>query len=356
VVWDSNDTLGDTIGADVDVLFARSTDGGASWSPPSAVHDNAAGDTGADSTPEVACSAAGTWVAAWHGDDPLAGPVGSDFDILYVRSTDGAASWSGVSALNSNAVADSGGDFDVHVVPSPAGTWLAVWSSQDSLGAGLGSDDDIVVARSTDEAATWSAVQALATNASQDDGDDFSPRVATDGAGNWAAVWSSNDALDGTIGEDFDILWARSVDDGITWFDTAALDDAASDDAGDESDPQIATDMAGHWVVVFSSDEDLGGTAGTDHDVFAITGSGPDRDGDGLLDVVEVTVYGTDPGLLDTDGDGLSDSEEIAGGSNPLNPNDPVRTTDVPAAGAAGRWLLFGLLAFAAAWRQSRAS
>lgn len=36
-----------------------------------------------------------------------------------------------------------------------------------------------------------------------------------------------------------------------------------------------------------------------------------DSDGDGLSDWEEVTIYGTDPNLPDTDGDGLDDGEEV---------------------------------------------
>ncbi|QYJ78035.1 tandem-95 repeat protein [Shewanella acanthi] len=44
----------------------------------------------------------------------------------------------------------------------------------------------------------------------------------------------------------------------------------------------------------------------------------PDDDNDGLSDTDEVT-YGTNPLLTDTDGDGISDGDEIANGSDPLN-------------------------------------
>ena len=35
--------------------------------------------------------------------------------------------------------------------------------------------------------------------------------MATDGAGNWVAVWQSNDSLGDTIGTDFDILYATEA-------------------------------------------------------------------------------------------------------------------------------------------------
>ncbi len=52
-------------------------------------------------------------------------------------------------------------------------------------------------------------------------------------------------------------------------------------------------------------------------------GSAVDTDGDGLSDADEITLYRTDPNNPDTDGDGLSDGEEAARGSNPLDLGDP---------------------------------
>jgi hypothetical protein len=51
----------------------------------------------------------------------------------------------------------------------------------------------------------------------------------------------------------------------------------------------------------------------------------PDTDGDGLTDFAEVgfepgSATGSDPRLFDTDGDGVGDGDEIANGTDPLNP------------------------------------
>ena len=46
-----------------------------------------------------------------------------------------------------------------------------------------------------------------------------------------------------------------------------------------------------------------------------------DTDGDGLSDGDEVNKYHTNPLLADTDGDGIPDGIEIANGTDPLNPS-----------------------------------
>lgn len=45
-----------------------------------------------------------------------------------------------------------------------------------------------------------------------------------------------------------------------------------------------------------------------------------DSDLDSLTDESETTIYGTDPVLFDTDGDGVGDGEEIIDSTNPLDP------------------------------------
>jgi hypothetical protein len=46
-----------------------------------------------------------------------------------------------------------------------------------------------------------------------------------------------------------------------------------------------------------------------------------DRDGDGLFDDDETGVYGANPDLYDTDGDGVGDGEEVYVGTDPLTPD-----------------------------------
>lgn len=50
----------------------------------------------------------------------------------------------------------------------------------------------------------------------------------------------------------------------------------------------------------------------------------PDRDGDGLFDDDETDVYGTNPDVYDTDGDGVGDGEEVYVGTDPLTNPAPA--------------------------------
>jgi cysteine-rich repeat protein len=196
VVWTANDG---TRGGDLDVLRARSTDGGVTWTAPAALNANAAADTGLDDRPQIATDGQGTWVAAWVSDNDLGGAIGNDLDVLTTRSTDGGATWSAPAPLNGNAATDTGADGAPSLVTDRHGTWVAVWESNESVG----SDTAIMMAHSLDAGAHWSAPQALDPAYADDQRRDVGPQLATDGRGMWNAVWTG---IGGTLGTDGDVL------------------------------------------------------------------------------------------------------------------------------------------------------
>lgn len=266
-VWHSQDPMNGTIGPDADIVVSLSNDNGTNWTVPAPLNSNARLDTGGDFLPSAATDRAGNWIVIWQSDDTLNGSIRDDLDILIARSDDNGLSWSLVAALNLNANTDSGSDAEPHLATDAAGNWVAVWSSNESLG-GLGSDDDIFVARSADNGATWTFPVALNFNATIDAGDDQMPRIITDRAGNWITFWQSNENLVGALGTDFDIFFSVSTDNGATWTFPAALNNNANVDAGHDFVPRPATDTAGNWLVVWQSDDDRFATIGTDNDIL----------------------------------------------------------------------------------------
>jgi hypothetical protein len=249
-VWHSFNSLGGTIGTDADILMARSTDAGVTWTPPARLNTNAASDVGNDYRPQVTTDAQGTWVAAWYTYDSLGATIGTDSDILVARSTDAGVSWTWPEPLNTNAASDTGPDNVPELTTDGAGTWVAVWYSEDSLGDTIGTDGDILVARSTDGGVTWTPPAALNTNAASDGGEDDWPQLTADGQGIWIAVWQS-DSLRGTLGKDSDILMARSTDAGFSWSAPERLNINAATDEADDWTPQLTTDALGTWVAVW---------------------------------------------------------------------------------------------------------
>jgi cysteine-rich repeat protein len=140
-------------------------------------------------------------------------------------------------------------DYAPHVATDGAGAWVAVWSR-------AGNEPAALVARSVDDGVTWTLPQKLNVNAVPgDERGDVDPQVATDRAGSWVAVWSSSDSLGGTSGNDGNTLMTRSTDDGTTWTAPVPLNTDAHDHACDyheDFSPQLGTDRRGTWVALWS--------------------------------------------------------------------------------------------------------
>lgn len=98
---------------------------------------------------------------------------------------------------------------------------------------------------------------------------------------------------------------------------TAVSNDRDEDGLSDAQELIIGTDP---------QNPDTDGDGLTDGDEMLVYGTDPlkrDTDGDFLSDWDEVMVYGTDPNKPDTDGDGWNDGLEILQGSDPLVPDNP---------------------------------
>ncbi|MCC6488524.1 MAG: FG-GAP repeat protein [Candidatus Hydrogenedentes bacterium] len=105
-------------------------------------------------------------------------------------------------------------------------------------------------------------------------------------------------------------------------------------------------------LAVGANQDDDGGSGRGAVWVLGLEGIVLDGDGDGLTDVDETTIYGTDPASPDTDSDGLNDGDEVlvqgtdplvpdtdgggigdgqevlVDGTNPLDPSDDIVITD----------------------------
>jgi len=234
--------------SEADLWLTRSTDAGRSWGAPRRLHDRPEAPDQDDATPAIAYLGENVWVIVWarhQGLDELRPP---DLDVMYARSTDGGSTWSGPALLAPYAGGDSLAEFNPTVIAGQRGAVIVAWEVFGTVG---GLDADLVTIRSADRGATWPDWSLLNANAPQDRGSDFNPRLATDGRGGWLAVWWSDEAL-GTTGRDFDILFARSTDEGFAWTLPMILNSDAVRDGVADRFPDIATDGSA-WVVVWES-------------------------------------------------------------------------------------------------------
>ncbi len=328
IAWASEDDMDDVLRRDRDILVVRSTDGGLTWSAPAALNSNAADDWGGDERPSLATDGKGTWVAVWQSADSFQNTIGGDRDLAFAVSRDVGASWSVPRPLNSNAARDAGFDVEPHVAAGGDDVWITVWSSDDPLGRDRRDDRDVLFARSTDGARSWTKPAMLASNGLRDSRPDWKPRIVTDGKGRWLCAWSSADTLSGRLGMDRDLLAVRSSDGGLTWSDPAPLNSNASRDAGDDYSVELAVDGRGVWLAVWQSWDSMSGTVGRDADIFVARSNdaGKSWSEPMLLDVKAASDKGADgvPHVA-TDGNGgwvaVWQSTEPRGGELGVDPD-----------------------------------
>ncbi|MCC6795983.1 MAG: exo-alpha-sialidase [Candidatus Hydrogenedentes bacterium] len=232
-----------------------------SFKTPVPLNSNSASDSGDDAKPVVVTDKLGHWVTVWQSNDTLGDTIGSDFDILVSLSNDNGATWSAPEALNSNAAADAGDDKEPVLTTDSAGHWVCVWQSTTALGMTDGADTDLFVSTSNDNGATWSDVEALNTTYESDGSVvDTSPSVATDDAGVWVCAWESDNSLGDTIGADLDILVSRSTDNGATWSTPApAKATAGTDGAATDEKPCIIGCAFDRFIIAWQTNDTLGG-------------------------------------------------------------------------------------------------
>ncbi|MBI5505644.1 MAG: exo-alpha-sialidase [Deltaproteobacteria bacterium] len=271
VVWPSTDSLGNTIGGDRDVLVSNSSDGGITWSAPAPVDKAAASDQRSDDAPRVATDTRGHWVVAWSSGGPSQDNLRYEHNIVTATSADNGVTWRDPRPVVAGGD-QTRRDWGPRLATDAQGNWLCGWSSTDSLGGRIGMDRDVLIARSTDDGATWSAPAPLNQEADRDAGDDDSPQLATDAGGLWVAVWTTWDSRGRTIGGDGDLLMATSRDNGQTWSESQVLNVNAADDYGGDLNPTLATDRRGLWSVVWDANEPSGGAIGTDRDLLVSSG------------------------------------------------------------------------------------
>jgi hypothetical protein len=80
------------------------------------------------------------------------------------------------------------------------------------------------------------------------------PALATDGMGNWIAVYSSDELFGGPVTPDFDIFFSRSSDGGMSWTPGKALSPSHAMNDGEREDVRAQIAYAdGTWIAVWQS-------------------------------------------------------------------------------------------------------
>ena len=139
-----------------EIYFMKSTDGGGIWQNKKLLTNN----TGWSQYPVIAISGA-TLFLTWMDATP------GNYEVYFMKSTDGGATWPSAKRLTNNAGTSSAPDVAVN-----GGNICTVWSD-DTTG-----NDEIYFRMSADGGATWKTAQQLTNNS----GYSYNPRPAASAA------------------------------------------------------------------------------------------------------------------------------------------------------------------------------
>jgi hypothetical protein len=209
VVWE-DDT--DNIPGNTDIFFARSTNGGLTFSEPENISENPEFAF----EPQISSEGNNVYVV-WSGDtdnpDITAG-------IFFARSTDGGLTFSEPVNISEE---DTGDAIDPQISTEGNNVYV-VWEDD----VDTPDIDEIFFARSTDGGLTFSE----SNNISESTGNSFSAQISSEG-NNVYVVWSG----DTDNPRNLAIFSARSTDDGLTFSEP----DNISESTGFSQSPQISS-------------------------------------------------------------------------------------------------------------------
>lgn len=195
VVWE------DGRAGDWDIRFARSTDGGGSWTDPN-VQINAEGASTDQRSPTIALDPAGALHVAWVDERE------GDTDIYFASSGDGGDTWTDPNVRVNSDTGTSSQEYP-RIAVNPTGNVSLTWLDYRNGGS------DVFFAMSTDGGHTWSHPNTR-INTDPDPSQQLYPAIA---------VSPSNAIFVGWYDNRYDkhhIYMARSTDSGRTWTDPDA--------------------------------------------------------------------------------------------------------------------------------------
>lgn len=206
-----------------DVYFATSTDSGTTWSTNVKVNDDSG--TSAQYKPSLAVDASGTVYVAWEDNR------NSNYDIYFASSTDSGTTWS--TDVKVNDETDSADQLVANLAVDSSGMLYVTWHN---------GNRDIYFATSTDGGTTWSS--NIKFNDDSGASRQEYPSLAVDANGIVYVTWQDN------RNGNYDIYFAKSVDDGNHWQVQAMVND--NNGESQLPKPSLAVNANGNAVIAWT--------------------------------------------------------------------------------------------------------
>ncbi|MFP6581410.1 MAG: CFI-box-CTERM domain-containing protein [Candidatus Hydrogenedentota bacterium] len=173
-----------------------------SWSVPKTL----AQMSGRGFSPEVSTDGLGNWISVWTSDEPMDNVLQ---DVRYATYDVPNDTWSSSMPLNTDSeLAQSSFEDRPHIAADDQGNWMAVWSSENRSAEIVDFDEVILFSMYDVQTDSWTAPNPVNNDFDGDVVRNRSPRVATDGNGNWLISWAAINTryYDG----DSDLFYART--------------------------------------------------------------------------------------------------------------------------------------------------
>ena len=204
------------------IFFSRSTDGGMTFSAPTNL--SATMNTALYSVPQIAVDTTGNINVLWESDT-------GNLAIWFSSSRDGGATFSSPKMVSTNP----GGSLNAQIAVDKNGNINVVWEDD------IAGHSDISFSRSTDNGLNFSPPMNLSNPLGNCIANSNTPRIGLDIAANINVVWSND------CGGNFDIFLSRSADNGASFSSPKNL----SGTPGSSGNPQLFVDAAGNINVVW---------------------------------------------------------------------------------------------------------
>jgi hypothetical protein len=212
------------------IVFAYTTNGAQSWSSPAQINTPPSGhySQGCD----IICGPTGNVYVCWAA--PISSSPYTEDYVGFARSTNGGTSWTVTeNAYDMNGIRSSSyNGWGVRVNSFPRigvdktggarNGWIYIVTSEVNRSP-AGSDADIVLHRSTDAGVTWSSGIRVNQDALNNGKVQFFPAISVDGQGGVNVVFYDNRNYP-SVGDSCETFVARSIDGGNTWTEVIASD------------------------------------------------------------------------------------------------------------------------------------